>query len=128
MKINVTWDNEEKTVVRYDYGKGWTWNDFWAASETSNQMLATVDHTVDFLTSFVDGTPPSLGAFGQFKRAQDTFPENGGVVIIVGGGALISGLVTTFSKVYRKFSDNLLVAKTVDEARVILAERRQGNE
>lgn len=127
MKINVVWDNEEKTIVRYDYGKGWTWDDFWVASGTSNQMLASVDHKVDFITSFVDSTPPSIGAFAQFKRAQDTFPDNGGVVVIVGGGAMVSGLVTTFSKVYKKFSDNLLVAKTVDEARVMLAERQQSS-
>lgn len=126
MNIQVGWDNDEKTVIRYDYGKGWTWDDFRNAVDTSNKMFAEVEHTVDLIANFEKGTAPPMGALGRFKYAQDTMPKNGGTIVVVGGGFFISTLVSAFSRIYKGMSDNLMVADSLDDARKRISKLRHG--
>lgn len=126
MNIDIEWDNDEKTIIRYDYGKNWTWDDFRNAVDTSNKMFAEVEHTVDLIANFEQGTAPPMGALGRFKYAQETMPKNGGTIVVVGGGFFISTLVSAFSRIYKAMSHNLMVADSLDEARAKIAELRQG--
>ncbi len=125
MGIEVLWDNEEKTIIRYDYGKDWSWDDFWTAVETSNAMVRTVSHTVDFIANFEGGTPPPLGAFSKFKRAQEISPPNVGIIAIAGGSSFINALVSTFSRIYKQLGQRLIMTSTLSEAREKLAERQK---
>ena len=78
MNIEVMWDNEEKTIDRYDYGKNWTWEDFSAANKQYEEMLTGVTHPVDVIANFTGGTPPPMGALGRFKSAQDNMAKKYG--------------------------------------------------
>jgi hypothetical protein len=124
MSIEVTWDNEEKTIAHYDYGKDWTWEDFAAANKSYNEMLAGVDHPVDVIADFTGGTSPPMGALGRFKAAQEDIDNNAGAVVVVGGGLFINSLVSAFSQVYKAISKNLMVAGSVEEAREKIAKLR----
>lgn len=125
MNIEVVWDNEEKTIARFDYGIDWTWDHFLAANKQYDEMLVSVDHPVDLIADFTEGTLPPMGAFGRFKSSQENLKKKGGVVVVVGGGLFITLLVSSFSRVYKALSENLMVAESVDEARKKIAELRE---
>lgn len=121
MKIHVLWDNDEKTIIRYDYSKGWTWKDFAEADKIYQQMRAEVTHTVHIIANFEDGAFPPMGALGKFKSAQEGTPGDA-VVVVVGGGLFITQLVSVFNRVYKALSRKLMVADSLDEAREKIAE------
>ncbi len=125
MNIEVSWDNDEKTIIRFAYGNNWTWEDYRAASETSRQMMRSVDQTVDLIADYSNGSPPPLDALMKYRRAMATLPENSGLVVIVGGSYFINTLVSIFSGVYRSLGEALVIANSVEEARSIIAERRE---
>ncbi len=124
MSIDGSWDNDEKPIIRYDYGQGWTWDEFKQATATSDEMVSSVTHTVDFITDFSSGSAPPMGALGKFKSAQENSPENVGAIVIVGGSMFVNTLVSTFSRIYRAMGEQLMVASTVDESREKIAARR----
>ncbi len=62
MNIEVLWDSDKKNILHFVYGENWTWEDFHAASKTSTQMIGSVEHTVDVIADFSNGTPPPIGA------------------------------------------------------------------
>ncbi len=105
MGIQVSWDNTEKTAVRFDYGQDWSWADFTAALQQSKGMIATVSQTVDLIANFTDGTLPPADALLRFSRALQDSPPNVGIVVIVGGGAFITVLVKTFNRMYRALGE-----------------------
>ena len=127
MGIEVVWDNEEKTIIRYDYGSAWTWEDYWAASQSAREMLKTVAYEVDIIANFEAGMRPPLSAISHFKQSLDTTPENLGVVVVAGRDDLLKALVSIFNKIYDQFRLTVLIASSLDEARAILAERRARN-
>lgn len=116
MNIDIFWDNDEKTIIRFDYKKGWTWEDFSEANTIVQRMNAEVNHTTHIIANFEDGAFPPMGALGKFKTAQENMPEQS-VVVVVGGGAFITSLVTMFSRVYKALSRKLMVADSLDDAR-----------
>ena len=48
MSVTVVWDNERKTVIRYDMLGRWNWNEFQVEFQKAKAMLDSVEHTVDF--------------------------------------------------------------------------------
>lgn len=122
--IRVEWDDEEKTILYYRFGPGWTWEDFWAAHDVVNAMLAEVPHQVDLIADFEGSRLPALRDLGQFRRAQEIMAEQIGVVVVTGGQPFLDALVTAFSRIYEQYAARLLTAESADEARALLAQRR----
>lgn len=120
MTIDISWDNDEKTIIRFDYRKGWTWDDFSEAGKIVQKMRAEVKHPAHIIANFENGAFPPLGALGKFRSAQENVPTDA-VVVVVGGGAFITALVSSFSRVYKALSKNLLVANSLDDARAKIA-------
>ena len=120
MNIQVSWDNDEKTIIRFDYGKGWTWDDFSEANEIVQKMYAEVKHPVHIIANFEDGAFPPLGALEKFREAQEDMPDDA-VVVVVGGSMFITTLVSTFSRIYKALSKTLMVADSLDNAREKIA-------
>ncbi len=124
MNIEVSWDNDEKTIIQFAYAENWTWEDFHSATKISNQMISSVEQTVDVIADFSNSTSPPMGALGKFRSAMETSPENQGFVVIVGGGFFVSALVSSFSRVYKALEEQLMMADTLEEARSKIVERR----
>lgn len=46
MGIKVIWDNDEKTIVRYNFDSQWTWDDFYMARSEAYDLIDTVNHKI----------------------------------------------------------------------------------
>jgi hypothetical protein len=124
MPISVSWDNDDKTTIRYDFNGQWTWDEFRVSSENAFAMTRSVSHTVDSISNFDPTTTLPPNALFQFRRAMTTAPKNRGVTVIVGGALFVRTMVGVFGKLNRQLGERLLLADTLDQARARLAERR----
>jgi hypothetical protein len=124
MSVTANWDNEAKTVVRYDFKDKWTWAEFRTAATEAFAMTRSVPHRVDSISYFHHGATVPSDALFHFSRAMRDAPSNRGTTVIVGGSFFINNLVSTFSKIYKPLGQRLLIASTLDEARVKLYARR----
>src|SRR5258706_13447577 len=123
MTITVSWDNDDKTVIRYDFAGKWDWTDFRTATVEAFAFTRSVQHRVDSISNFHPGTTLPSDALFQFNRIMKTAPLNRGATVIVGGTMFINNMVSIFSKVHKPLGKKLLLASTLDEARQKLAER-----
>ena len=88
MNISVVWDNEEKTILRYIYGKNWNWNDFHSAAKEAYQMLDAVSHKVNIIMDFQNAQLVPQGAITNVQRAFSTRRHsNINTTVIVGASA-----------------------------------------
>lgn len=117
LTIDILWDDEARTVVRYDFRPGWTLAEFDAAERRLHEMLAEVSHRVDVIAHFLPGSDPPVGSFARFKRAQDELPERIGVVVVTNSGPMIAALVTIFLRVYGQHTPQLWLAESLVAAR-----------
>ncbi len=125
MNIKVSWDNDDKNVIRYDFEGPWTWADFRIAAEEAFAMTRSVEHTVDTISNFYPGVLLPANAMFQFRRIMEDAPKNRGVNVIVGSSAFIRTMVMMFSRINRNLGRRLIVVDKIEQARAVLDERRK---
>ena len=124
MTITVQWDNDDKTVIRYDFTGYWNWAEFREKAQLAFVMTRSVAHQVDTISNFLPDTHIPKDAFIHFRRVMMDAPPNRGVNVIVGASQFIHVLVTIFSRIYTQLGKRLLLANSLEDARHILDKQR----
>ena len=100
MNIIVEWNNEAKTILMYDFHKGWSWSDLRDALDQGNAQLSSVEHKVDVIMNFTNAAmfAPS-GAISQARHVTNNpRHENIGLTVVVGSN-FIGGIFQVVSRI-----------------------------
>lgn len=122
MGIRVSWDNDEKTIVRHSYNGHWTISDFYNCVDDSARLLHSVDHPVDLIIDMGDCAPPPNGILRGYRYADSKVPDNQRLVIVV--------QASDIQRVYDHVADNITVragrnrvsVDTMEEAYDVIAQ------
>lgn len=127
MGIKIMWDNDERTIMRYEFEARWSWADLYAASDEGTARLDSVDHRVDVIAD-LRGTSHLPGDFMQHagRIAGGTHPHRG-IVVVVGASPVLRGLSNTVGFLYRKATKDLRFADSLEEARTLIAKEKGQN-
>ncbi len=93
MPILPQWSDERKTSIVINYQGHWTWEEFQAAVEATNELMNSVDYPVVLVHDTIQGStlpPGNIVAHG--KTAIAGFADNLALIIVV----LNSSLIRTF--------------------------------
>ncbi len=121
MGIHVTWDNEAKTVIRFDFDTTWTWSDFSAAIMEGRALMKTVSHNVHSLLNLPSGMAmPGGNALSNLQRIIRTMPPNMGISVIANGSSLVNALANIVTRVYR--AQQFITVNSLEAARALLEE------
>jgi hypothetical protein len=124
MGIKVQWDNEQHTLVRWDFLGVWNWNDFLAAQNESNTLIKSVPYTVDIISDVSQIHPVPPGAIGQFRLYRRNDPENTGQVVLVGANIYIRTIVDIFRGMFPNTGGQFTFANSIEEARSALTSKK----
>jgi hypothetical protein len=124
MGIIVTWDDSDHHIIRMDFRNKWTWGEFQESRRQVRELLESVDYPVYFIIDFSDGFPPPPDTLRVVYRSMTDRPRNASTSVIVSRSAFVETLFGIFSKAFPLLAERLIQARTVDEARVILANLR----
>jgi hypothetical protein len=120
MTITQGWDNPEKTIYRIDINDVWTWNDFNAAIDESNRVMAAQAPNKVDLIMCVNTPLPSGNAISHLRRSGGSQPANTHRTVIVNEtGLLFEMLIRSVDKV--KGWQGPAMVKTMAEARTLLS-------
>ncbi len=83
MSIQLTWDNPQRTVLRWIFSERWSWGDIPAHFVDLDQALASVDHDVDYIIDF--SAAQAVPSFSPMQRYQsERSGSASGLMIAVG--------------------------------------------
>jgi hypothetical protein len=124
MSVTVQWDNEAKTVLRYDIAGRWTWEEFYAAFEQGKQMMNDITYPVDFILHPLDMVsqtylPPNTITQTMALNRQRT--HNAGRTVVVSQSPVARTMLTILAKISSLVGQNYVIVKTLDEAHTVLA-------
>ena len=131
MGIEVSWDNEAKTIVKYVYEGRWTLQDFDNAREQAAKLEETVPHRVDVIVDVRNSSLVPTGTISRGKQVITTTPvshPSEAMAIIVGAGPLVRSIYDVVSKVYPEIvrRRGFRFARSMEEAREIIAKEVEG--
>lgn len=122
MSITVTWDNEDKTILRLTVEDRWTWDEYFASAQQARNEISAVDHPVDIIGDMLRSGPVPLGMpIRRFRYALDMMPANFRKAAIVGGSPFTRSLIIAFMQIYKKANEKMVLVHTIDEAYAALS-------
>jgi hypothetical protein len=126
MNIDVIWDNDEKTIVRYRFKPRWNWGDLHVAMKEASALVDTVTQGVDVI---MDVTSASLIPSGAISQAQKAFATvknpRIGTTVVVSSSVFAQALVSVGRKLSGNAANNwdMEFVSTVAEAYQILEKK-----
>jgi hypothetical protein len=100
MAIDVSWDNAEKTIIRWHFPAQWTWDDYYGALQISRQLTKQAKTIVDILVDMQHSKLLPNHLFTHAQNALQTGSLNVGVIVIVGINPLLRSAYSTFKRIY----------------------------
>jgi len=129
MGITVTWDDEQKTILRLAYCGPWTNEEFFDAGKQSIEMLQIVNHPVYVINDFSSSDLPPLGALWQARGLSQHRPPNWSGGVAITGDAVIRNLIDIFVHVYMlRGQRDQFVVETDEQALAIIARLKRENQ
>jgi hypothetical protein len=124
MPIHVQFDNEQRTIMRYQFVGRWTWVEYHEAIKNAYELVKAIPYTVNMILDFSQGSVLPHNALSIFGTSMKTPPRDFDFAVVVSESTFIQMLVTVFQRVYRGTGGKLIYAHTLKEAREV-AEKRQ---
>lgn len=125
MPIKTFWDNDEKTVIRYEMHDHWTLDEFWEAYEIARAMINEVENEVHFIQISMDAKSIGYIPNGFLTHLRSIYrnahPRAGRTIVVPKMRGVMSQLwdrivVRTMPHIRQRFD----FAETLDEARAMM--------
>ncbi|HUN08569.1 MAG TPA: hypothetical protein PLQ56_18325 [Aggregatilineales bacterium] len=124
MPVSLQWDNDEQTILRYDYCGRWTWEEYAPVFERASILLRESNWTVHFIVHLKDEVARNHLPAGALVRVVNIFrnaPATAGKTIIVNAGMVYRTVAQTGAAAYPAIGKKYGFADTLEEARLMLA-------
>ncbi len=126
MGVAVFWDNEAKTCLRLDFEGPWRWDEYDSAIAEASASIESAGYRVDLIHNLQAGSRMPLGYFlPHFRYALNLMKANLGFIVFVGSNHSMQVLLSLFIETFTTVHHKVAFADSVDDARRILADRRQ---
>lgn len=121
MPVQVMWDNDKKTIVRYVFEGKWTWNELYPAYNKAIEMEKSMPHRVHAILDLRKGIGVPANILVHLKDISDKQPANIGLSIAVTKSPFIHSLYQIAIKFYSKIDYYFRVAETLQSAYEMIA-------
>jgi hypothetical protein len=120
MPVIVTWDNDDKTIIRYDLEGHWMWDEAAAAFDQAALMLKEVPHIVHFIVNPLDPIsksylPPNMLA--NIMRIHGKAAPNAGSTLLVLSSSTVNMLLRLMGTLNPRIAARYSTVASLEEAR-----------
>jgi hypothetical protein len=122
MTVKAIWDNDAKTIMRYAFESGWTWDEFFAAKKQANDMMDTVTHKFGVILDMpVENViPPDVLA--NARNGLLSKHANTVIIVFVSKQSFVRTMIETLVALAPLANTSLETTATVEEARRLVYE------
>lgn len=130
MPVTVNWDNDDKTIVRYQLSGAWTPEELFPALDQGAALMNSIDYPVDVILDFAGSTAfPLDKLFAMGRYAEGKTSANQRRVVMVRSLPVLRGLLDTMRRFLPRATRGVYFADTLDDAYALIAReaaRRDG--
>ena len=127
MAITVSWYNPSQTIILWQFGTTWTWDEFYSNLEHSNRMLGQVIHQVAVIVDMREVETFPRGIMRHTINAVMARPANSGMTVMLVENPALRVLYNSFVQMipglFPGGSFTLLLAEDMEGAAHLIGER-----
>lgn len=127
MGVDVFWDDDSQTIVRFVYEGKWNWEDFYAYIDKANAMMDTVTLPCVSIIDMRKSTylPPNATVHIRNVIQKSMSHNNSGISVFLDAGMFLEMMIDVIRKVHPDIAANTdwLYTDTLEDARKIAREQ-----
>jgi hypothetical protein len=123
MGINIAWDNDARTIFRYDFEPEWTWDEFFAAKEQAKPLLDAAPHQFAVLINATQMSHLPPDSLANARHALRSGHPNAFLIVLVIQNAVVRATVITLRDIAPLAPRTIEITATLDDARALVRER-----
>lgn len=116
MPITSSWYDDKKTLIYAQFEGYWDLNDYFQMVETNGKMVETQAHTVNIILDLRPTLTRPLNLLSAARHVEKKWPENQGVVCVVGANQYLKSIVGIARRFAPKAVGQTYFMSTMDEA------------
>jgi hypothetical protein len=122
MPASVTWDNDDKTIIRQQLIGDWTYEEYVKSAVETQELTGSQPHTVHVIVDFTlsKSYPSRLLAAGQ--TLDRNLPTNQGTVTVIQCPMYIRAVFDILVRLYPKVGNNSAQVESLEEAYAFIRE------
>lgn len=124
MAVRVHWENEEHTLVRYEFEGIWTWTEYYQARAMVAQIEAASGRGADVILHMHEFQLPS-NVIEQGRQLADKIHPQTMTIAIVGATLVYRLIGRAFGRLFPRQAGVFIYVDTLEEARLMIARRRK---
>jgi hypothetical protein len=128
MAIYVNWHNSARTIIVWQFGSTWTWDEFYSNLERNNRMLNQVAHQVSVIIDMLQVESFPRGIMTHAINAITARPSNSGLTIMLMENAalrvLYNSLLHMIPRLLPGGSFTMLLGEDMEHALRLIQERQ----
>jgi hypothetical protein len=133
MPLELYWDDEARTTLLLEVRGAWTWDELMQTMHRVKKVTDSAEHEISAILDLSEGlrlpggTWLSREALNVARNLLRLGQGGTGQVVVVGVSPAIRAIYNTLLTMDRRMLGGVTFAATTDEARAILASRRDGD-
>ena len=117
MKVDIKWDNDEKTIIYYDFQMGWDWQDLHAALKGAGEMVQEAPNQVSVIMDFSNASLIPKGALSQIRWAfNNPKPDNIGLTVVIAPNTFFQAMVSLAKKMWGAAANKWMMSFVTTQA------------
>jgi hypothetical protein len=124
--IQLDWDDDQQTIIRYRFLHPWTWAEYYATDAQRDEMFNTSDQIIDIILDFSEGKHIPDEAMTHLPKVASWDSPKRGVIIVIGVNRMLQTLANIMISVYPQAATKApRPAKDLEDARRMIEEIRR---
>lgn len=116
MSVDVRWDNEEKTILRYNFSGFWSWEEYFPSLARGRDMMRQQAHYVCVLNDMRQAAHIPKGFITKARDVISTRPPNTGLSLFLTTSLLFKETYRVLGSIYPEIPPQYLLVETEEEA------------
>ncbi len=116
MPVQVSWYDDEHTILYYKFDKLWELEELFAAINTGREMVTAEPHIVDAIFDMIDSTTIPHRMLASLRSVEHLTPANLRYSVAVGMNPFLTGLAHMVAKAVPNLMKNFEATRTLDDA------------
>jgi hypothetical protein len=122
MPIVVQYDNDQRSVIRYEFIGNWTWSDYSQAIKEAHKLAESLPHVANLILDFSRGSSFPSYAMSNFGSSWRTLSQKFRSTVIVSNSLYIEVLVKVFQRMSNIEDNKIVLVRTLADAYQLLAD------
>lgn len=115
-QVTFQWTDDRHIAIYVGLQPGWGWDALYTAQTEVNQMMTQQADVVDLIYDMRATAIMPRGYFSHIKRINDAYPENCGMVLMVGCNRVVMQMIRGLTTSYWTMAQRFAFCDTVEEA------------